>query len=52
LKPNRRIRSEVPQDESQVSVGGFLSLGYGMKKKVKNEEKERGIYEICRRHGD
>jgi hypothetical protein len=24
-------RSEVPRDESQVSVGGLLALGYGRK---------------------
>jgi hypothetical protein len=27
----RRIRSEVPRDESQVSVGVVLALGYGRK---------------------
>jgi hypothetical protein len=30
-KKNRRFRSEVPRDESQVSVGGLLALGYGRK---------------------
>jgi hypothetical protein len=30
-KKNKRIRSQVPQDESQVSVGGLLALGYGRK---------------------
>jgi hypothetical protein len=24
-----KMRSKVPRDESQVSVGGFLALGYG-----------------------
>jgi hypothetical protein len=31
---NRGIRSEVPQDESQVSVGGLLALGYGRKRRT------------------
>jgi hypothetical protein len=31
LKKNRKLRYEVPQDESQVSVGGFLALRYGSK---------------------
>jgi hypothetical protein len=30
-KKNKRIRSQVPRDESQVSVGGLLALGYGRK---------------------
>jgi hypothetical protein len=30
-KQNRRIRFKVPRDESQVSVGGLLALGYGRK---------------------
>jgi hypothetical protein len=32
VEAKKRIRSEVPQDESQVSVGGMLALGYGGKK--------------------
>jgi hypothetical protein len=30
-KKKRKTRSEVPQDKSQVSVGGLLALGYGSK---------------------
>jgi hypothetical protein len=30
-KWNKKFRSEVPQDESQVSFGGLLALGYGSK---------------------
>ena len=30
-KKKKGIRSEVPQDDSQVSVGGLFSLGYGRK---------------------
>jgi hypothetical protein len=34
-----KLRSEVPQDESQVSVGGMLALGYGsMKRSRKKRE--------------
>jgi hypothetical protein len=32
LKQNRGAKSEVPQDESQMSFGGLLALGYGRKK--------------------
>jgi hypothetical protein len=36
---NRRIRSEVPQDESQVSVGGLLALGYESKRRSRKKRK-------------
>jgi hypothetical protein len=31
----------VPWDESQVSVGGLLGLGYGLRKKSKRKEEKR-----------
>jgi hypothetical protein len=32
----------VTWDESHVSVGGMLALGYGLRKKLKNKKEERG----------
>jgi hypothetical protein len=31
VEVNRRFRPAVPRDESHVSVGGLLALGYGRK---------------------
>jgi hypothetical protein len=31
-KKNKRIKYEVPRDESQVSFGGLLALGSGIKR--------------------
>jgi hypothetical protein len=45
-----RIRSEVPRDESQVSVGGLLALGYGREVKIKKEKVKselRGRHSNC-----
>jgi hypothetical protein len=36
-KKNKRIRSQVPRDESQVSVGGLLALGYGRKQRMRKK---------------
>ena len=38
-KKIRRIISEVPQDESQVSVGGLLALGY-VRKRISRNKRE------------
>jgi hypothetical protein len=36
-KAIRRVRSDLPQDESQVSDGGLLALRYGSKQRVKQK---------------
>jgi hypothetical protein len=36
-KKNRRIRSKLPWDESQVSFGGLLDLGYGRKQRTRKK---------------
>jgi hypothetical protein len=38
MKKIRRVIFEVPQDESQVSVGGLLALGYGSKRRVRQKK--------------
>jgi hypothetical protein len=42
MKQRRGIRSEVPRDESQVSVGGLLVLGYGRKRR--SRKKRKNVY--------
>jgi hypothetical protein len=37
MKRNRRLRPPVLRDESQVSVGGMLALGYGRKKRLRKK---------------
>jgi hypothetical protein len=39
MKKNKRIRAEVPRDESQVSVGGMLALGYESKRRSRKKRK-------------
>jgi hypothetical protein len=41
----------LPQSLKSMCIS-LLSLGYGMKKKEKNKEKERGSNELHGRHGD
>jgi hypothetical protein len=41
MKRNRRFRPLMTRDESQVSVGGLLALGYGLRKKAKKKEEKR-----------
>jgi hypothetical protein len=36
-KKNIRFRPEVPRDESHVSVGGLLALGYGRLRRLRKE---------------
>jgi len=36
-KKNKRIRFKVPRDESQVSVGFLLALGYGRKQRTRKK---------------
>jgi hypothetical protein len=42
----------VPRDESQVSVGGLLALGYGLRKKSKEKGREKMKCELRGRHID
>jgi hypothetical protein len=39
-KRNRRFRPPMTRDKSQVSVGGLLALGYGLRNKSKKKEKK------------
>jgi hypothetical protein len=32
VEEKKKVQIRVPRDESQVSVGGLLALGYGSKK--------------------
>jgi hypothetical protein len=48
-KQSRGIRSKVPQNESQVSVGGLLALGYGSKQ---ISRKKKSKHEMRERHSD
>ena len=52
MKKNRRFIPEVPQDESYVSVGGLLTLGYGSRqtsrKKIENENFAEDIVTVTR----
>jgi hypothetical protein len=49
MKQSRGIRYEVPRDESWVSVGGMLALGYGRKRRSRKKREKR---ELRRRHND
>jgi hypothetical protein len=45
LKHNKRIGYEVHQDDSQVSVGGMLALGYGSKRILRKKRKNANCAE-------
>jgi hypothetical protein len=41
VEVKQMVQIKVPRDESQVSVGGLLALGYGLRKKSKEKGREK-----------
>jgi hypothetical protein len=49
VEVKKKVQLKVPQDESEVSVGGMLALVYGRKQRLMEKKSK---HELCRRKVD